>query len=137
MATRAPLRAAFGLLGALPGRRGQATRHLLDLVGLDDIADLHVLVALERRAALVAARHLACVLFEALEAADAPVVDDDVVAQEPRPRTAHDLAVADEAARHLADAGDVERLPHLGPAEDLLLQRRLEEALERVAHVVQ
>ena len=35
-----------------------------------------------------------------------PVVDDDVVAQEPRLRAAHDLAVDDEAARDRPDAAD-------------------------------
>src|SRR6266480_2018954 len=75
---------ALGRLRAL-GRGGcEPAGHLLDLVGLDHVARLHVLVALERHAALVATRHLARVLFEALEARDPAVVHDHVVTQAPR-----------------------------------------------------
>src|SRR6185369_3143326 len=128
---------AFRGLRALPRGRRETAGHLLDLVRLDDVADLHVLVPFERHAAFVPARDLARVVLEALEGPDATVVHDDVVAQEPRLRAAHDLPVGDEAPGHLTDPGDVERLPHLGTPEHLLLERRLEEAFERVAHVVQ
>src|SRR5438094_1714852 len=65
---------ALGRLRAL-GRGGwEPAGHLLHLVGLDHVAHLHVLVALERHAALVAARHLARILFEALETRDPPIV---------------------------------------------------------------
>src|SRR5438552_14744237 len=121
---------------ALARGRREAPGHLLDLVRLDDVAHLDVLEALEREAALVAAGHLARVFLEPLEAPDPPVVHDDVVAQQAGLGAAHDLPVAHRAASNLADARDHEDLTHLGPAEHLLVQRRLEQALERVSHVV-
>src|SRR2546428_9264399 len=97
---------ALGRLHALARGGCEPAGHLLHLVGLDHVARLHVLVALERHAALVAARHLAHVLFEALEARDPAVVHDHVVAQEACLGAAQDLAIGYEAARHLADARD-------------------------------
>src|SRR2546426_2147163 len=63
---------ALGRLRAL-GRGGcEPAGHLLHLVGLDHVARLHVLVALERHAALVAPPPPAHAPFEALEARDPP-----------------------------------------------------------------
>src|SRR5262249_1848978 len=118
-------------------RRSQSACHLFHLVRLDDVAGLDVLIPLEREAALVPGRNLADVLLEALEAPDPPVVHDALAPEQARAAAARDLPVGPRAARDLADAGHDERLPHLGTPEDLLLQRRLEESLERVAHVVQ
>src|SRR5512143_2665693 len=74
------------------GGRAQATRHLLHLVGLDDVADLDVGEIVETDAALVAGLHLAGIVLEALQAAHLAVVHDDAVADEPRLGIAGDLA---------------------------------------------
>src|SRR5205085_8512833 len=87
---RAALRRALRLRAL--GGDVQPARHLLDLVRLDDVADLDVGVVLEARAALVPGRHLARVVLEALERADFAVVHDDAVAKQPRPGAALDLA---------------------------------------------
>src|SRR5262249_56400269 len=91
---------------------------------------------LDGEAGSIVAGDLAHALLEAPELANAPVVHDDVVAQKARPRATDHLAVGDEAAGDRTDAGDVEHLTNLDPAEDLLLQGRLEEAFERIADVV-
>src|SRR3989442_11388260 len=73
---------ALGRLRAL-GRGGcEPTGPPLHLVGLDHVARLHVLVALERHSALLAPRHLPHVLFEALEAPDPALLPDPVVPPE-------------------------------------------------------
>src|SRR5438093_12684489 len=82
----------LGRLRALGCSGCEPAGHLLHLVGLDHVAHLHVLVPVERHAALVAARDLAHVLLEALETRDPPVVHDHVVAQEARLGAARALA---------------------------------------------
>ena len=61
--------------------------------------------------------HLAHVVLEALERADAPLVDLDAVAQQAHERAAAHLALGDVAARDRADARNAERLAHLGAAQ--------------------
>ena len=59
---------------------------LLDLVRLDDVADLDVLVPVEADAALEALLDLGDVVLEAAQRADLALVDDAVVAQQPQLR---------------------------------------------------
>src|SRR5262249_26693708 len=73
-------RALGGLRAAR--RRAQPARALLHLVGLDDVADLDVVVRLQPDPALVPAGHLAHVLLEAAQTGDPPLVHHDVVAQQ-------------------------------------------------------
>src|SRR5262249_49893146 len=124
-------------LTALGAAGREAPRDLLDLVRLDDVADLHVLEVLESDPALVAAGHLADVLLEAAQAADATLVNHHVVAQQADLAAAEHLPLGDEAARDDTLARHGERLAHLDAAEALLLPRRLEQSLQRVAQVVQ
>src|SRR5215212_1463043 len=114
----------------------EAAPHLFHAVALDDVADAHVLVALEGHAALLAGRHFARVVLEALELAEPAFVNHDVVADEPDMGAALDHAVEDAAARDLADLRDVEDLEDLRLAEPLLAQRRGEKARHRRLHVV-
>src|ERR671919_2223891 len=101
------LLALVGLgLGCGSGRRA-AVRHLevgaLDLarlVGLEDVAFLHVVEALEQDAALEALGDLAGVVFEPLELRNRRLVDDRAVADD-----AHLRAPPDDPARDHA-AGD-------------------------------
>src|SRR5258707_5789135 len=86
----------------------QRPRDLLDAVALDDVAGPHVLVLLEGHAALLARRHLAHLVLEALQRRQLAFVDDDVVADQADVRAALDDAVGHPAAGDLADLGDVE-----------------------------
>src|SRR5215211_5830271 len=77
----------------------QRPLHLFDAVALDDVADAHVLVVLERHAALLAGRDLARIVLKAFELRQPALVDHDVVANEPHVGAALDDAVEDAAAR--------------------------------------
>ncbi len=66
---------------------------LADGVDLEDVAFLDVVVAVDRDAALEALCHLADILLEPLERADAAVVDDGAVADDPHLRPALDGAL--------------------------------------------
>src|SRR5262245_12293939 len=63
-------------------------RHSLDDERLDHVADLDVVVLLEADAALEAGLDLGDVVLEPAQRADPALVDDDVVAEEPRLRIA-------------------------------------------------
>src|SRR6186997_234288 len=82
-------------------RRGEVgALDLAHLVGLEDVAFLHVVEAVEQDAALEPLLDLADVVLEALELRDRAVLDDRAVPNDPNLG-----ATADDAARDLA-AGD-------------------------------
>src|SRR6185436_20906613 len=62
--------------------------HLLDLEGLDHVADLDVLEALDADAALEALAHLGDVVLEVAQGGDLPFEDHPVVAQQTHARGA-------------------------------------------------
>ena len=64
-------------------RRLYGRSDALDGEDFDDVADLDVVVVLEPDAALEASLHLAHVVLEAAERAQAAFVDEDVIPQEP------------------------------------------------------
>src|SRR5207253_2226445 len=109
---------------------------LLDAVALDDVAGAHVLVFLEGHAALLTGRHLAYLVLEALQRRQLPVVDDDVVADEPHVGAALHHALGDTATGHLADLGDIEDLQDLRVAQHGLAAFRRQEARHRRFHVI-
>src|SRR5262245_8908361 len=71
---------------------------LLDLVGLDDVAHLDVVHAVERHAAFEALLHLAHVVLEALERAQAALPDRHAFAQQADLRGARNVARRHHAA---------------------------------------
>src|SRR5262249_21647419 len=104
---------------------------LLNLEGLDDVADLDVLVAVEPDAALEALLDLRDVVLEAAQRPDLPLVDHAVVAEQPQLRAARDRAFRDVAARDDAELRHLERVADLGAPAGDLFQRRLEQAFHR------
>src|SRR4051812_9511806 len=114
----------------------QCAGDLLDLEAFDDVADLNVLVVLERHAALVALADLAHLFLEPLQRPQTAFVDHHVVAQQAHLCAAPDDPLGDHAASDLADAGDVEHLADRGIAEEPLAQGRRQHAGKRVPHVV-
>src|SRR3954451_5295215 len=125
----------------LRGQSRQRALHLFDAVRLDDVVDLDVVVAGDLHAALEALAHLAHVLLEALERLQAGRalrrrVDDDARADDAHLGRALDRPGRDVTARDGADAPDLERLAHHGPAEVDAPLLRLELALQGRAHVV-
>ena len=58
----------------------QRPLHGLHAIALDNVADFHVLVVLERHSAFLAGEHLARVVLEALELRELALMDDDTVA---------------------------------------------------------
>src|SRR5581483_2825924 len=122
-----------GAAPAGPGRR-RSLEGLLDLLrleGLEDVADLDVLIALEHEPALEALLDLAHVVLEAAERGDTAGPHDGAVAHEADLRPPRDLAVSDQAPGDDADAGGAEQLLHLGLAERLLDLLRCQHALHR------
>src|SRR5690606_12512692 len=87
---------------------------------LELVADLDVVVALERQAALEAFLDLADVVLEALEGIELARPDDGVVAQQPDVRTPAHRPFEDHAAGDVADPGDPEDLADLDQTERLL-----------------
>src|SRR5215213_3732519 len=88
---------------------------LFDLVGLDDVAVLHVLEVVETDAALEAVANLAHVVLEPTERTDLAVINDDAVANQAC------LGVAlDRAAPHVRP-GDQTQLWHAERLADLRL----------------
>ena len=94
-----------GCPGAEPPALRQGGGDLLGHEGLDDVADLDVLVAGDADAALEAALDLGGVVLEAAERADLPLVDHAVVAEEAGVGAARDDPVDDHAAGDDADFG--------------------------------
>src|SRR5947199_358813 len=81
----------------------ERARHLFDAVGLDQVADLHVVEVLNADAALEALANLAHVVLEALERPDPPFVHLDAVADHPHPRRSGDHPRPAETAGDGAD----------------------------------
>src|ERR1035438_8169528 len=77
---------------------GQRSRELLDDERLDDVSDLHVLIARDADAALEALLHLGRVVLEAAKRADLAFVNDAAVANEAYGSRTRDDAVRDHAA---------------------------------------
>src|SRR5688572_17656423 len=119
-----------GALVELPG-------HLFYLVELHHIARLHVVEAFHADTALEPGVHLTHVFLEVLERRDLAVVDLHAVAQHTNPRVARRLALGDLGARDGSDLGDAEDLSHLGAADDLLARLGRQEALHRLANIVE
>src|SRR6266566_4300257 len=99
-----------------PTLSGRVGLGLLDLVGLDDVALLEVLVAVDPDAALQPGQHLMDVILEALEARDLALVDGFVVAQDLGGRAACDLAVQHPRAGDDAELRDLDGREHFGAA---------------------
>src|SRR2546427_9654318 len=83
----------------------QRARDLLDLVRLDDVADLDVVEVLDPDAALEALAHLADVVLEALERGERAVVHLHAVANHPDLRRPRDPTRPHEAAADAARLG--------------------------------
>src|SRR5262249_40422758 len=126
---------------ALPHRRtGRSVRSellldLLDLERLDDVLVFEIAVAVERDAALEALGDLFDVVLEALERVELAFPDHRVVAHEARVVAPANLALDDVAAGD-DDPADLEDLPDLRLARELLDLRRRKEAFHRSADVV-
>src|SRR4051794_11398242 len=110
--------------------------HLARLEDLEDVAFLHVLVALDGDAALVAFLDLADVVLEAPQRADPAGVDDAAVAHQAHGGAAADRAVGDVGAGDGADARGAEGLADLGGADGLLDLLGREQALHGVAQLL-
>ena len=100
----------------------------LDVEALDHVADLDVVVVLERHAALEAVLDLADLVLEALQRLQRAFVDHHVVAQQADLGAALDHAFRDHAAGDVAGLGDAEDLADLRVAEEGLLVGRIEQA---------
>ena len=109
---------------------------VLDAVALDDVADPHVLVVLERHAALLARLHLGDFVLEALERRQLALMHDDAVADKAHVRAALHDAVGNPAAGDCPDLGNVEQLENLRVAQHRLAQRRRQHPRERGLHIV-
>jgi len=95
----------------------QCSLHALHPVALDDVADFHVLIILERHAAFLAGDDLTRVILETLELRQLALVHDHVVANEPYIGAALDGAVGDAAAGNIADLRHLEDFENSGIAE--------------------
>src|SRR5262245_25839716 len=119
----------------------QGALDLDDLEGLDHVALAHVVVVLERDAALEALTHLARVVLLAAQRGDRAGVDHLRVAQEARLTGAEDAPVQHEAAADVAELRGLEDAPDLGVAADLLAllgnQLALHQALDVLEQVVE
>src|SRR5437764_10816363 len=101
---------------------------LLHLEGLDDVALLDVLEALDADAALEALAHLGDVLLEMPQRRDLPFEDHAVVAQQAHAGGAGNQPVHHHAAGDHARLRNLERVTHLGAALEDLLELRIEHA---------
>src|SRR5262245_19627932 len=119
----------------------QGSLHLLDAEGLDNVADLDVVVAGNFQAALEALADLGDIVLDAFERVQAGTavrrwVNHDAFANEPDLGVAANDALSHEAAGHRADATDLEGLAdHGSPQIDHFLDR-LELAFQSGADVV-
>ena len=102
----------------------QRPLHRLHAVTLDDVADLHVLIILERHAAFLAGDHFAGVVLETLELRQLALMDDDVVADQPDVGAALDYAIGHAATGDAADLRDLEDFEDDGVAEHGLAEVR-------------
>src|SRR5688572_21292315 len=108
----------------------------LDAEAFDDIADTHILIALERHAAFLAGLYLAHLILEAFESGKRSLMDDNIVADQADLRAALNGALGHAAAGNFAHPGNVEHLEDLRIAEERLAQGRCQEAGHHRLHVV-
>src|SRR6476659_5696642 len=106
----------------LPCSRFHQSGDLLDLERFDDVANLHVLVAVEGDSALEPLLDLGDVVLEAPERGDLALVDDPVVAQEADLGRAGDRALGDVAPGDHAELRHPEGVADFGAAARDLLQ---------------
>src|SRR5690348_13669032 len=99
-----------------PTLSGRVGLGLFDLVGLDDVAFLVVLVAVDPDAAFQPGDDFLDVVLEALQTDDLTLVERLVVAQQLRRRPARDLALLHPRAGDDARLGDLDRGQDLGTA---------------------
>src|SRR5919108_632181 len=126
------------------GRGGRDRRRLAEigaldlarLVGLEDVAFLHVVEALEEDAALETLLDLAHVVLEAPQAGDRRLVDHGSVTNDTHLRVAADEPARDVGAGDDAEPRGAEERTHLGLAERLLHTLRGEHADERLLDVL-
>ena len=116
--------------------RSQRALHRLHPVAFDCIVDLHVLIILERHAALLPGDDFAGVVLETLELRELAVVHDDIVADQTHIGAALDHAIGDPATRHIADFGYLEDLQDGRVAEHALAHGRSQQAGHRFLHVI-
>src|SRR5919204_5850517 len=127
-------RAALALLRPV----GHAARglRLLDLVGLDDVALLELLVAIDPDAALEPGDHFLDVVFETLQPGDLAFVNLFVVAQQLRHRATGDLSILHPRASDNPDLRNPDRRQHFGSAFPDLHKGRLIQTLDGALDVV-
>src|SRR5690606_1176192 len=101
-------------------RSRQCSGHLFDAEALDQVADLHVVEALNVEAALEALAHLAHVVLEALEAGELALVDLHAVADQANTSPPVDDALGHVATGDRPHARNLEELPDLGDPEQHL-----------------
>src|SRR6267154_4487807 len=100
----------------------------LDVEAFDHVADLDVVVVVERHAALEAVLDFADLVLVALQRLQRAFVDHHVVAQQADLGAALDHAFGDHAAGDVADLGHAEDFANLRVAEEGLLVGRIEQA---------
>src|ERR1700676_1168436 len=108
----------------------------LHAITLDDVADTHVAVILERHAAFLAGLHFLYFILEALERRQLAFMHDDIVANQADIGAAFHGPVGNPAAGDLADLGNIEHFQDLGVAEHGLAQRRRQKTGHRLLHVI-
>src|SRR5262245_17529459 len=114
----------------------QGPGRLLELVRLDDVAGLEVVHAVERDAALEAAADLLDVVLEAPQRVDASRPLRRAVAEQPHLGGPRNGAARHHAARDGGALGELEDLTHFGRPQYDFLDLRLQQALERLLHVL-
>src|SRR6185295_6976725 len=124
---------------APPGRQGgsEGRRDLFAAVGLDHVARLEVLEALEADAAIEAGADLRDVVLEAPERRDLPLEDNAIVAQQADQGVAWDDPFDDVAAGDRADLRHLEGVAHLGAAGRDLAEGGIEQADHRQLELVE
>src|SRR6266545_1888848 len=116
---------------------GSVPRDLAHLERLDHVPDLDVAVAGQHQTALESLADLVHVVLLAAQRRQVEVVrDHGVVAQQPGLGVAPDDAADDHATRDVADLGGPEDLPDLRTPELVLLELRLQHALQGGLDVV-
>src|SRR5918999_4739071 len=111
------------------------SRYFLGLEGLDHVAHLDVLEALEPDATLESGCDLAHVVLEALQRSHSCLVDHGTVAHETSPGIATNDSLGDIATGHGSGARNPERVAHLGLTQRHLLHLRAEQAPCRVLDI--
>src|ERR1019366_6944073 len=115
--------------------RGELAQNRFHLESFDDVVGFHVVEIFERDTPFVALRDFAHVVLEALEGGELAFPYRAAVADQPRARAAHNLAVDDHASRD-GGAGHAENLADFGAAERFFAVGRREQTFHRLAHIV-